>query len=379
MDACAASEQLPAALSAEIWIAEGTYRPSETRDKAAYFKVRGNTGYYGGFAGSETDKDQRVPGSNTVTITGDLGGGVYSEHLFMNADLGNRNAAFDGMKFTKARALAGTDNRGSAIYVFLVNNITVSNSVFEDIRGGSQGGAVHIYSTGGSISIAGCDFEDTEGGVGGALFANIGNGLSTGSVSIANCSFKNSKASSLGGALCTVSSSVSITSCNFENIQTQDSSGALYARGDSVNITGCDFENTKSGGAVGAVVASGGSVSIMGCGFTNTESGSYGGAVLASGGSVSITDCDFDNIKSGDDGGAISSNGSGPTIITKCNFTNCTAHYGSILFGQGTAFTIRPGCSVDGTPISSAADLDTVLSSPSRRYLLNGSTITFAP
>ncbi|MDR3145858.1 MAG: hypothetical protein LBU21_06245, partial [Treponema sp.] len=104
MDACEAAEKLPAALPAEIWIAEGSYRPSETGDTTAYFKIRGNTGYYGGFAGYETSKDQRVPGAHTVTITGELGGEVLSEHLFMNPDLGNMNASFDGLTFTKARA-----------------------------------------------------------------------------------------------------------------------------------------------------------------------------------------------------------------------------------------------------------------------------------
>jgi hypothetical protein len=104
-DACKAAEHLPTTLPAEVWIAEGTYRPDETRDAAAYLKVSPNTGYYGGFAGTETTKEARDLVAHQVTVTGDLGGGVYAGHLFMNNNLQGGNAAFGEMKLTGARAL----------------------------------------------------------------------------------------------------------------------------------------------------------------------------------------------------------------------------------------------------------------------------------
>jgi hypothetical protein len=359
-DACAASEHLPAALSAEIWIAEGTYRPSESRDKTAYFKVRGNTGYYGGFAGTEAAKDDRVPDTHSVVITGDLGGGVYAEHLFMNSSLGNRNAAFGEMKFTGARALTGTYRCGPAIYVDSANNITITNSDFEDLQAGSSGGAVYANLIKDSITITDCDFTNTESRFdGGAVYAFA---LSGGSVTI--------------------------TDCGFESISGSDSGGAVYAysSGGSVSITDCDFESisgSDSGGAVTAVVSYSGSVSITDCGFTNTESENYGGAVYVSvpSDSVSITDCDFKNTEAGSYGGAVFIAATATATITGCNFLNCTAltsPYGHILAARYySPITVGPGCLVNGIPIT-AANLLSVLSG-GNVYLEAGGAITFSP
>jgi hypothetical protein len=476
MDACAAPEHLPATLSAEIWIAEGTYRPSETRDKAAYFRVRGNTGYYGGFAGNETAKTQRVPDAHPVVITGELGGGVYAEHLFMNTDLQNRNAAFDWLKFTKARAL--TEDylymRGPAIYIRSANTVTVSNSVFEDFRcnnSGSNGfgGAVAIFSyssNAGSVFVSGCDFENTESsGTGGALYATAL------SVSISNCGFKNTQSRSGGGAVTVTSGpdgSVSITGCTFENSRViNGNAGALSVSGNSVNINNCDFKNTQAsstqwggplggavsvtgttiningytsnvtsaedGGSLYIVVAEGGAASVRNAVITNSKAanahiGNYddgGGGIYITGGSstrpaiadfsnitfgtvraegssgfthggaiiinryinLTMTNCAINNASSSKYGGAIGGFGKSSCVLNGVSFTGCTAPQGNILYGNqytdapgvGPIYTVGSGCSVDGTPISSAADLDTVLPSPSVRYLVNGATITFAP
>jgi hypothetical protein len=65
----------------EIWVAKGTYfpsrdqtgnaSPSDPRDKTFYINTDG-TQLYGGFAGTETDKSQRVAGNETI-LSGDIG------------------------------------------------------------------------------------------------------------------------------------------------------------------------------------------------------------------------------------------------------------------------------------------------------------------
>jgi hypothetical protein len=78
--ACEAAAEFPEAMSKEIWIAVGTYTPGRTQED--YLRLTANTSYIGGFAGWETDKSQRNVTANTVTISGDLGGGVYAQNLF---------------------------------------------------------------------------------------------------------------------------------------------------------------------------------------------------------------------------------------------------------------------------------------------------------
>jgi hypothetical protein len=336
-DACAAAGKLPPALAAELWIAEGTYRPSETGDTDAYFQVSPNTGYYGGFAGTETAKTQRIPGAHPVTITGDLGGGVYAEHLFMSADLGGRNAAFGEMKFTKTRAFTGMGRNGPAVYVSGANNVTITNGVFEDLQANGNGGAVNAStSSGGSVNIRDCEFKETQTlgayNAGGAVSVSASPGSS---VSISGCEFKNTQAGSSGGAVYAYSPDgfIGIMDCTFEDTRSGGNGGAVsVSAAGSVNISGCKFKKTlaeNDGGAVSAVPGTGGSTSISGCEFKETQAGNEGGAVSvvsSSGGSVNISDCDFENTQA-KFGGAVLAVPYSSVNITGCFFTGTRAEY----------------------------------------------------
>jgi hypothetical protein len=376
-DACDAAEKLPAALAVEIWIAEGNYRPSETRDKAAYFKVSPNTGYFGGFAGTEADKDGRNPDptAHRVIITGDLGGGVYSEHLFMNTSMGSGNAGFGEMTFTKARALTGTGmaRNGAAICVAGGNNITITNGIFKDLQANWAGGAVNAESTGGTVSITGCSFENTNATYGGGVYVQSISGTvsimncdfesidgigaaytasSTGTVNITGCNFNNT--TNIAAHASTAGGTVNITNCNFEN-HNGISSGALYAYGSdsggTISITNCHFKNTQNISTIlsngGAIVVShyGGAVSIRDCTFTDTQTDDYGGAVSVSSytnGAITIADCDFDNTQSVTAyGGAVYASSNGAVSITNCGFTNTRAGtQGGAVYARGGSVTI---------------------------------------
>jgi hypothetical protein len=336
-DASTASQALPAALPAEVWIAEGSYRPSETGDKAAYFKIKGNTGYYGGFAGTETAKDQRVPADPPLTtITGDLGGGVFAEHLFMNTNLGGGNAVFDGMKFTNARAVTGnaTQASGPAIHVVNANSVTITDADFQDLRSGNgHGGAVYASgSIGGSVTITDCGFDTIESSHdGGAVYA-----YRSSSVTITGCDFTDTRTT---GALGLPPDYPVVTPFGY--------GGAVYADayfGDSVTISDCDFTDTRAaqrGGAVYASVSSSGSVTIRDCAFVNTQSYDSGGAVLAGSGSVMIRDCDFANTRSSSSGGAVASYGD-PVTIKDCDFTDTQS------YGPGGAIRVTTSATITG-------------------------------
>jgi hypothetical protein len=351
-DACNAAEYLPTALPAELWIAEGSYRPSETRNKAAYFKVRPATGYYGGFAGTETTRAERVPGAHPVTITGDLGGGVYAEHLFMNKTMGGGNAAFGEMKFTKAKALTGDyyDRNGPAVYVENVNNLTITGSVFEDLEARVSGGAVYASSSGGSITITGSIFKNTQAvSNGGAVYATS----SGDSVSITGCGFETIQSGTNGGAVYAFDNNggfLSITGCGFKDIQTSGFGGAVIARSSSgsINIADCTFEDTQATGTIGyggAVYTSGNSVSITGCIFETIRAAGIGGAVAAysDGASISITDCTFGNTQAGTNGGAVyaSLSSGSPFNITDCDFEDTqAASYGGAVYASNGSVTM---------------------------------------
>lgn len=64
--------------SDEVWVAQGVYRPDydpitdqHTGDPAAYFNIT-NVSLYGGFDGTEIDREQRNPDVNRTILCGDL-------------------------------------------------------------------------------------------------------------------------------------------------------------------------------------------------------------------------------------------------------------------------------------------------------------------
>ena len=63
----------------EIWVAEGTYRPSTT-NPAISFDLRPGVAVYGGFRGTESSRDERGPGDLTI-----LDGAEFTWHV-VNAD-----------------------------------------------------------------------------------------------------------------------------------------------------------------------------------------------------------------------------------------------------------------------------------------------------
>jgi len=82
-DACDLVALVPEDMPKEVWIAKGTYKPKGTTS-SDYFPLVSSTSYIGGFAGYETNKNQRNPSANPVIISGNSG----NSYLFYRQDSG---------------------------------------------------------------------------------------------------------------------------------------------------------------------------------------------------------------------------------------------------------------------------------------------------
>jgi hypothetical protein len=246
----------------------------------------------------------------------------------MNTAMGGGNAAFGEMIFTKARTPAGMtdDKHGPAINVWYANNLSITNSVFDDLRAaGSNGLAVFGAGSSSTFTITDCNFENIqeEGENGGAALHVQGD-----PITIINCGFKNIQGRGISAFTGSVGS-ITITDCNFENIQTAKGSGAAintYA-GSSSTITGCSFKNTHAQRYGGAVVAYGDLVIIKDCDFQNTrlkntDEGGYGGAVYASGDIVTIENYTSNATEATVRGGSLYIHNSGHLSFTNASITD---------------------------------------------------------
>jgi predicted outer membrane repeat protein len=238
----------------EIWVAKGTYLPTEETDgttdtqrKYSFMMVDG-VSIYGGFAGTETAVSQRTDysygGVNETILSGDFNG--------------------DDVITGAGSTLSISNNSENSYHVFYhPTGTTVTNTALLDgftITGGNAIGSSNPWDDGGGIynsdgqtpTINYCYFIGNEAGDNGGAIQNADNASP---ISITNCVFKQNKAGDSGGGITFLRGPGTVTNCFFSgNKATNDFGGAVYVWQSSANV---DFinstmteNNARSGGAI---------------------------------------------------------------------------------------------------------------------------------
>lgn len=63
---------LGASSCTEIWVAAGVYKPATAGNRTVSFNIPPGVEVFGGFAGTETTREQRDPGANLTVLSGDI-------------------------------------------------------------------------------------------------------------------------------------------------------------------------------------------------------------------------------------------------------------------------------------------------------------------
>lgn len=255
-----------------IWVAQGTYRPTDGEDRAAAFVLRPDVALFGGFAGGETRLEQRDPSAHRTTLSGVLASG-RCYHVVIGAD----RALLDGLEITGAdgaahgggmlnlgvsptlRGLTFDDNRadlGGALYNADGASPTVIDCRFSDNRA-IEGGAVCCYHRAAG-RWEGCAFDRNEADNGGAMVVRDGS-----DPQIAGASFTANRARWRGGAvLVEYGSSPAFQGCRFETNRVTQDGGALFVddlescHGATLpRLLDCVFLANVAGGSGGALFA----------------------------------------------------------------------------------------------------------------------------
>ena len=92
-----------------FWVAEGTYTPGAAAGDT--FVLGTDTVLYGGFAGTETSVNQRNWTAHETVLSGDLGGGVFAQHVLTKAT--GASAVLDGFTVRDGRGGAAD---GGGVY-----------------------------------------------------------------------------------------------------------------------------------------------------------------------------------------------------------------------------------------------------------------------
>ncbi len=196
----------------EIWVAEGTYKPTtDPNDYNATFQLVEAVGLYGGFPPGGGDWNDRNPNTYETTLTGDINNDDNADvyYLVTGAD----DVVLDGFTITKADLWAVLCNNASGTNII--------NCVIQDSRG--------VYCTENSpANITNCQITNIDGPAIKALFNS--------SLNITNCLIDNSA----NGIKCEYSSLMVLNT----EVLNSDAYGIRCTGSDLVNIINCIIEGS---------------------------------------------------------------------------------------------------------------------------------------
>ena len=223
-----------AAAGDEVWVAQGTYTPSDTTDRRRYFRLPSGVRLYGGFAGTETAVEQRNTAQNPTVLSGDIGiRGDKSDNAYniLYAFQPDSNTLIDGFTFTDGNA----------------NATGITN-----FQPGAYGAALLVNGQDGvaRLRVRACRFERNSARASGGAVCVNGSGNSDAAPLFESCVFLNNTSGGAGGTVYRTGGSnndrpADFLKCRFEN-NTAVKGGAIYYRDsektDTLDIRDCFFQ-----------------------------------------------------------------------------------------------------------------------------------------
>ncbi len=180
---------LGASSCTEVWVKSGTYKPA-TADRSATFQLKNGVALYGGFAGTETTRDQRNPTVNVTILSGDLNGDDVgftnnAENVY-HVVTGATGAIIDGFTIKAGNANSGKHSNGSSDPQYIdsgggmynrLSSPTLTNVIFSGNKAYSWGGG--MINFGSSPIMEHVIFSSNSAGFGGGMLNNSSNPILT--------------------------------------------------------------------------------------------------------------------------------------------------------------------------------------------------------
>lgn len=229
---------------AEVWIGPGVYRPTYGPDRSATFAVAGGVEVYGGFAGGETSRDQRQPGTPRPVLSGDI--------------LADDQVGAGGVLTTPA-GLVGSNafhvvRVNSALTTTVLERVTISagqaNGVPGALCGDACGGG--LTAAGGAILLKDLQFiGNTAGGRGGAIYAEQSSTVLISATLAANRAGSGGGGFWQGGAPMLVNTLVGGNAAGGEG-------GGIYGQNSAMRLVNVTLGGNRAGTRAGGLLLDGG-------------------------------------------------------------------------------------------------------------------------
>ncbi len=330
--ACTLQTALTGATSGdEIWAAAGTYKPTTGTDRTATFQLINGVALYGGFAGTETARDQRNPSSNVTILSGDIDNNDSQTPIITNLTTvtGNTTNSYHVVTGATGVTLDGfTITAGNANGDYYLNhwgggmyNESSSPTLMNVIFSGNSalgGGGMYNYNSS-NPTLANVTFSNNSATDGGGMINGYSNPTLT------NVAFSGNSASWGGGGMENGSSSPVLTNVTFSS--------------NSANRGGGMFNSSSSSPTLTNVTFSGNSADI-------------GGGVSSQDSSSMLTNVTFSDNFAANEGGGMYNIGSSPQIRNTIFWGN-TAPIGAQISNGGSAPSVSDSVVQSGCPAGS--------------------------
>ncbi len=269
-----------AASGDQIFVKQGTYKPTSAGTRTVSFRLKSGVELYGGFLGSESTPAERPAlGAAPTILSGDLAGndgsGIRTDnsyHVVHGAGT-NATALLDGFTISGGNGNgAGSNNKGGGILCINGSSPTVKNCTFIDNRCTFGGGAGYINSS--APSFTDCSFEDNLGGLYGGAFDIA----TAGAVRFDRCLFRGNRAGRAGALEIFSTNGPLVSNCIFVGNTATGSAGggALWiGSGGNTQVRNCTIVgNTATNQNVGGLRVQGAAgVSVANCILWDNQGG----------------------------------------------------------------------------------------------------------
>jgi Chlamydia polymorphic membrane protein (Chlamydia_PMP) repeat len=305
-----------ASSGAELWVAAGRYMPAPPNgDRAATFQLKDGVAVYGGFAGTETARNERDWTANLVTLSGDLNGDdgpdfADNDENSYHVVIGASGATLDGVTISGGNAddytSTGRDKNGGGIYND-DSDPRLANVTFTDNSAMSSGGGMYNQRSS--------------------------------APTLTNVTFSGNSAAG-GGGMYNVASSPTLTNVTLSDNRAMSGGGGMYNQGSdptliSVTLTG----NTATSGDGGGMVSLGGSPTLTNVTFSGNSARLFGGGMYNSTSNPALINVTFSG-NSAAGGGAMYNYGRSSPTLTNVIFSGNHAQSGGGIYNDRSNPTV---------------------------------------
>lgn len=255
----------------EIWVAAGTYYPTNDYDRGISFQMKNGVAIYGGFAATETSFYERNWKTNITILSGDIGMPGYtgdnSFHVVYNSGI-NNTAILNGFTIQKGEAVDAFEDSGAGVYNENSSPMIVNCTISDNYAYSNGGG---VFNTNSSPEIINCFISENDGNYGAGIYNLASFPL------ITNCQIDHNTAMGPGGGITNeVSSSPTLTNCTLSGNTSMAYGGAIFNSSSSVTLNNSIIWGNNSIGTGNQVYIESGDVTLNYCCYANETSDNVG-------------------------------------------------------------------------------------------------------